>query len=61
MDLGEDDEEEKKKKRRRAPILRAGGRTERKNEWGKKIPVGDISYTPTYLHVPTYLPRKINT
>lgn len=58
MDSGEeeeeddDDDDDEEKKRRRGPILRAGGRTERKN-WEKKIPVGDISYLPTYTYLPT--------
>lgn len=58
MDSGEEEDEEEdddddEKKRRRGEevqILPAGGL----KEWGKKIPVGDISYiTGTYL--PTYL------
>lgn len=48
---------EEEKKRIRKSILRAGGRTERKN--GKRKSQWEIY--PTYLPSRTYLPRKITT
>lgn len=53
MDSGEeeDDDDDEEEKRKRGPLLRAGGRTERKN--GKRKPQWEIYPT---LHVLTYLP-----
>lgn len=53
----EEEDDDDDEKRRRGPILRAGGRTERKN--GKRKSQWEIY--PTYLPTRTYLPRKINT
>lgn len=58
MDSGEEDNDDEKRKRgEEVQILRAGGRTERKN--GKRKSQWEIY--PTYLPKRTYLPRKINT